>query len=173
MNEEVKELISFHGTSRKNAKLIKEDGFRMSPAGWLGEGIYFFHNNSDLARKWANKNFSNQRTEVIKRNIKVGNGKIFDMVNPEGEHNQLFHNLRADLVKQSEANGIKCNFNREDLEEKIRKIESQVIKKICENGDFHIVRAATFTKFFSINECSVTPNGVEICVKRESYVNMR
>lgn len=172
MSEDTRELIGYHGTSSQNAKLIRKDGFIMSPAGWLGRGVYFFHNNSELARAWAAKNFNNQKVEVISRNIKVNNEKVFDMVDPEGDHNKLFHKLRFDLVKQSEEVGIKCNFNRENYEEKIRKIESKVISNICDKGEFHVVRAATFTKLINSYECSVISNGVEICVKKDCYVNM-
>ena len=117
MREEIKDLNVYHGTSSKIAKCIKQNGFKMSPTGWLGKGIYFFHNNSDLARDWAAKKYRNERVEVIERNIKVENEKIFDMVDPDEEDNKLFHKLRLDLVRKSQKECVRCNLSRENFEE--------------------------------------------------------
>lgn len=55
MNEDVKEFMGYHGTSRKNVRLIKKTGFNESNTGWLGTGVYFFEEDFELALKWAKK----------------------------------------------------------------------------------------------------------------------
>ena len=85
--------------------------------------------------------------------------------------NKLFHKLRLDLIEKSKEFGVKCNFDKEKIEEQIRKIETGIINKICENGNYEVVRASTFTKSrYGLDIWSVCPNGIEICVKNNKYI---
>ncbi|WP_061313691.1 hypothetical protein [Clostridium botulinum] len=171
MNEKQREFVGYHGTSHLNAKNIEKQGFIQSPNGWLGNGIYFFQQNRELARLWAFKNNRDRKIQVLERNIKVKDEKLFDMADTLGEHNSLFHKLRLDLVGKSSKLGVKCNFDKDKIEEQIRKIETQIINTICEKGKYEVVRAATFTKSqYGIDIWSVCPNGIEICVKNDNCI---
>lgn len=171
MNNKLREFIGYHGTSHQNAKDIEQNGFLLSPAGWLGMGIYFFQENKELARLWATKNNKGSRVEVLERTIKVEENKVFDMADVLGQDNILFHKLRLDLVNKSKEVGIRCNFDKDKLEEQIRKIETAIINKICSDSGYEVVRSATFTKSgCNLDVWSVCPNGIEICVKDSRYI---
>lgn len=173
MNEKVKEFIGYHGTSSSYAKSIEEKGFIQSPAGWLGHGVYFFQKNRELARLWGNKSHRGCKIQVLERVIRVEDSKLFDMSDTLGEHNSLFHKLRFDIVKNSTQLGVKYNCDKEKIEEAIRKIETGIINKICSEGKYEVVRAATFTKSqYGIDIWSVCPNGIEICVKNNEHINI-
>ena len=45
MSDRQKELILYHGTSRDTAELIRRDGFKASPHGCLGPGVYVAHHD--------------------------------------------------------------------------------------------------------------------------------
>ena len=48
-------VAGFHGTTRRSADEILENGFRLSqnPYDWLGDGVYFFQDGLERAWEWA------------------------------------------------------------------------------------------------------------------------
>lgn len=173
MSEEFREFIGYHGTTHLNAKNIYKNGFIPSNSGWLGEGVYFFESDEKMARSWANKNNKNVRIEVIERKIRVPHEKVFDLVNTLGKDNKLFHEKRLELMKSLTQKGLSIRLDKDKAEEQIRKIETKILKEICKRGGFEVVRAATFTRLNDIDVWSVSPNGVEICVKNLEHIKNR
>ena len=48
-------VTGFHGTTRKSANDILQNGFQTSknPYDWLGDGVYFFQDGLERAWEWA------------------------------------------------------------------------------------------------------------------------
>ena len=54
-------VLGYHGTSKANAESILGVGFHPSskPADWLGDGTYFWEEDSGRAKRWAVQHFGN------------------------------------------------------------------------------------------------------------------
>jgi hypothetical protein len=164
-------FIGYHGTGKNNAKNILRTNFKVdfTKVGWLGTGIYFFHEGKELAEYWASRKFANY--DVFRCEIEVPEEKVFDVTDPLGYNNQLFHAIRKELINnQIQLNKIDIIVkNKEDLDGKVYNL-------ICKKKGYQLVRAATYTYNEEDREYGLfsrVPNGVELCLKNPSYVKTK
>lgn len=74
-------IIAYHGTKKEAVFAIEQNGFEFKPREdhWLGDGFYFYE-LEELAKWWANRNFSNNNPTVLQVEIKVE--RILDLDKP-------------------------------------------------------------------------------------------
>ncbi|MFY3791390.1 hypothetical protein ACOQFO_06800 [Ureibacillus sp. MALMAid1270] len=161
----MKYYIGYHGTSTTNAQRIKQTNFVIdyTKVGWLGTGTYLFDENQELARSWANYKYPTVSKNIVRCEIEVDKEKVFDVVDPLGEHNKFFHAIRKQLIEQQLKN--------RNIEVKVKNkkdFDGKTYNFICKAKDFKLVRAATYTYQEydrTLRLDSRVPNGVELCVK--------
>ena len=58
--------IGYHGTSDSVATKIDKGNFSIDykKIGWLGHGVYFFQEDIEIAKYWANRKFKNRGISV-------------------------------------------------------------------------------------------------------------
>ncbi len=63
--------VGYHGTTKAAAEAILAKGFvpRSNPYDWLGDGVYFFQDAPERARKWAEEHFSKAEATVVAAEI--------------------------------------------------------------------------------------------------------
>jgi hypothetical protein len=163
--------IGYHGTSKVFSRIIKRTNFTIDykKVGWLGAGVYFFHEGETLAEYWASLKFPTK--DVLRCEIELPDERVFDVTDPLSYHNEFFHAVRRELV-QGEIKAKKIDVivkNKEDLDGKTYNL-------ICKTKGYQLVRAATYTYNAEDREhglFSRVPNGVELCLKQPSYVKAK
>lgn len=158
------EYIGYHGTLKNIEKCIKSGGFTKSNTGWLGEGVYFFQDDFELAKRWAIKKYNAENVVFIKRTIRVEREKLFDITYPLSEQSKYYFRERERCIQEMKKRGYKV-----DVESR-KRYENGLINLICVTKKYHVVRACTYTyqkcDYIDGNEVgSLFANGVEICVR--------
>lgn len=100
-----------------------------------------------------------QLIKVIRCEIETVKEKVFDVVDPLGEHNKFFHAVRKQLIE----NEIKKRNIQITVKNK-RDFDGKTYNFICRAKGFKLVRAATYTyqdydRTYRLD--SRVPNGVE------------
>ena len=161
----MKYYMGYHGTSTAHANRIMQTNFLINyqKVGWLGSGVYLFDENQEMAQSWAKYKYPENDKNIICCKIEVDEEKVFDVIDPLGEHNKFFHAIRKQLIEQE--------LKKRNIEVKAKNtkdFDGKTYNFICKAKGFELVRAATYTfqpydrKHF-LN--SRVPNGVELCVK--------
>lgn len=169
MNEDVKEFMGYHGTSRKNVRLIKKTGFNESNTGWLGTGVYFFEEDFELALKWAKKKHNTHEVEFIKKKICVDEKKLFDISWPLAKQTQYYFKERERYMQEMIKRGYEVSV------ENRKRYENELINLICKTKKYDVVRACTYTyqkyDYIGGKEIdSVFANGIEISVREPNCI---
>lgn len=164
------EFIGYHGTSKDIANRIITTNFTINNQhlGSLGKGIYFFEENEELAKEYAMFRHNGKITEVIKSVIIVAEDLILDTADNEA-HQWKFHEyrneLKLSLLKRSKMNVHGKNMNA---------LDGAVYESIVKSEGYKLIRSKTFTALHDDRENyvpnSFVPNGVELCLKCNSYV---
>ena len=135
---EIMQFIGHHGTSSENTRLIEDDKFKPSSWGWNGKGVYFFENNKELAKEWAEYNYPNQDVSVLERFIKVDKDKLLDISKPGTEHNRKIQETRRMFLQKADKEG-------RVLKEPDEVIDCKIINMVAHVGGFDVVRNFTYT----------------------------
>ena len=162
-------FIGDHGSSSNNCKLIREQGFKKSFGGWLGQGVYFFEDDKDLARSWAQSKYSHNRVEVLEGSINVSIENLLDISDPKGEQCKHVNEIKEQLLKI----GLNKDFI---IHMESPMFDGKVLDYVCEEEHFDVVRNFTHTRTqldrkFN-NLYSAISNGVEICVRNLSCISL-
>lgn len=149
-------VYGFHGIDESAAFKIlnQQDDFRHSNNNydWLGSGIYFWENNFDRAKKYAEQD-SNRRHSSIKRPFVLGAvielGNCLDLLDQKFNDflKVAYAQLKADLEAEQKSIPINKGFGSSDFDFKARELDCAVIRYACalaeEAGQpFDSVRAA-------------------------------
>lgn len=167
MSKEIISLTGYHGTKKYLKSSIEVEGFRKSLSGWLGEGVYFFQDDYQMAVNWAKKKYNTMMTCFIKRRIVVENDLFFDITWPLAESTKYFFEEKEKYIKYMEKKGYKIEVTDK------KRFEGEVIDLICREKKYAVVRACTYTyqkhdEIYKLN--SIFANGVEVCVKDSIYL---
>ncbi len=159
-----KKFLGYHGTLRKHDKSIRELGFKKSNNGWLGEGVYFFQEDFELALSWAKKKYKTQHVAVIKNNIEVDEEKLLDISYPLSDQSKYYHSEREKFITMMKKKGFEVCL------ESRKRYENELINLICNQKGYEVVRACTYTyqKYDYINEKEIDSkfaNGIELSVR--------
>lgn len=78
----------FHGTSKNDGDSILTRGFSVSRGDnhWLGDGVYFFAEDQDMAFQWCRgESFKKKYNDyvIIKSDIGIGLKYVFDLGEPD------------------------------------------------------------------------------------------
>lgn len=92
-------IVGFHATSKKNAKSILKNGFKLSSNSndWLGKGIYFYPNIQD-AIEWKKYDY------IICSFIKVSKNQVLNLNTENGKliydkaYNEIVRRYRKDRI---------------------------------------------------------------------------
>lgn len=167
----MRKYIGHHGTSRDNSqKIIKTDfTINYQHVGWLGKGVYFYHEDSLLAKEYAEDRHSGKIVKVIECDIEVPKDKVFDTTEPKNR--DIFFQYREELKKKIISEKIKVRSNnRNDFDGKVYDI-------ITRAKNISMVRAETFTPLKNDREYnfpeSRVPNGIELCMKSTNYIKSK
>ncbi len=171
MIEEKISFIGHHGTLYVNSKKIKREGFEESKSGWLGKGIYFFEDDKELARMWANykKGTYQSKIDVIECNISLEQEKILDIVDPKSVHSKMINEFRENFLKVT----LKENkiIKTEDTT-----LDGKILDMICNRKGYSLVRNSTHTLTESDRKLGIKfsnlKNGIELCVKDKNIIDI-
>ena len=168
----LKEFLGYHGTNKTDVLKIISTRFEINTKniGWLGTGIYFFENSSNMAASWGRFDNPDRIINVIECIIKVPEEKVFDVTDPYSEHTRKFHALRIEMIPILAKNNINIKVkNKSDHDGKIYNM-------ICISDGYMIVRTFTYT-FQSVDRqfgaSSRVPNGIELCLKNNTYITSK
>lgn len=169
MSGDAQRFLGYHGTLRKSAINIKKNGFNDSKKGWLGEGVYFFQEDYDLALKWAQKSLKSLDVQFIKKYIVIEKEKLFDIVWPLSEDCKYYFKEREKFLEMMESRGYEVHIDNG------RRYENELMNLICKRKEYDAVRACTYTyqKYdYKGGEQidSIFANGVEICVRNHECI---
>lgn len=158
------EFIGYHGTLKSIEKSINLGGFAKSNNGWLGEGVYFFQEDYELAKMWAIKKYRNQKVVFIKKAIRIEKEKLFDITYPLSEQSRYYFKERHRYIDEMKRRGYDIDVANG------RRYENGLMNLICNTRKYDAVRACTYTyqEYDYINGeeiSSVFANGIEICVR--------
>lgn len=163
------EFDAYHGTSEKNATSIMNGNFRTPVRpGWLGCGIYFFDSDNNMALQYASGKFSCE-VKTIKCKLIIDSDKVFDITNPLGKQTKMFHKTKDDLEEAIGVSKLNAICRRQDF-------ESNILEKICAEGNYIMVRACTYTNNDIEREAKLHlpafkfSNGVELCLKDKNCI---
>ncbi|MFE8700896.1 hypothetical protein ACFYKX_09735 [Cytobacillus sp. FJAT-54145] len=166
-------FIGYHGTSKQNAINILKTSFTIDykKIGWLGTGIYFYEENSEMAVEWALYKCKSAPKDVIRSEIKIPAEEVFDVSIPGSKDNRFFHELRRKLVE------VELSKKNLDITVKNKKdFDGKTYNFICKTKGYKLVRAFTYTytdQDRSTGLDSRVPNGIELCLKQPSYVQTK
>lgn len=160
----VKSFTGYHGTTLEKFHSISKNGFKKSNNGWLGEGIYFFEEDYEMAKRWAEKKYNTINVRLLKKTINVDSDKLFDITYPLSEQSKYYFSERERFIKEMKERGYEVNV------ENRKRYENELINLICRIKDYNVVRACTYTyqkyDYIGGKEIdSLFSNGVEICVR--------
>lgn len=162
-------FVGHHGTSRRNANLIKKNGFKSSNAdNWLGPGIYFFEDDVKIAYMWASRRHKGEKVTVLHVDIIADDSKILDVSIPKSPGHKKFFDFKEDfqLALEKSKSIIK--------EDSARSFDAKIFNLLCDREGFILIRHFTYTydKFDkAYNVYSRVPNGIELCVRDPSCVS--
>lgn len=163
------DFIGYHGTSSRNAEKIMQSNFRINNqnVGWLGSGVYFFEENYELARYWANT-FSSEGT-VIRCEMRVPDEEVLDVTAPGSSQNRLFHATRTQLIEHEIRKQNIDIFARNSKD-----LDGKVFNFLSLTKGYKLVRSLTYTyqdydREYKIRGSRV-PNGIELCVRDTRYI---
>ncbi|PEV10269.1 hypothetical protein CN418_22825 [Bacillus thuringiensis] len=161
------EFVAYHGTDKQIATNIISSDFRHNnKVGWLGTGIYFFNENENMAYKWADTKKRCTTPTVLRCEISLPDGKIFDTTMPGSEHNEKFHMYRNILKMQlkSRNRSIKAR-DQEDF-------DGKTYNFICQREGYELVKAHTYTYDADDSDFgnSRVPNGTELCLRNTEFI---
>ena len=171
---EILKFSAYHGTTKQNAESIKANGFRTpGKIGWLGFGTYFYDRNPELAKTFANGNFPNFPTAVLKCDIVIKQDYVFDITDPCSKDCKEFHSCRQDI---EEAIGS-VNLLVKDISKPF--FDARILERICTDKGYKMVRAWTYTNNEIEREAhlhlsiSKFANGVELCLKDLNFIKQK
>ncbi|HEU4965268.1 MAG TPA: hypothetical protein VFV52_15675 [Bacilli bacterium] len=168
----------YHGTGAVQAGQIEKHHFKVNltrtpidhkprKVYWLGSGVYFFENDPDQARNFAQ--LFHETPIVLECTIDISEDKIFDVTDPESEAVIDFEAAREILLAQAINRKLNIKMTVESLDQK-------VFDDICIREGYEAVRAYTYTPFGRAREAkakSIVPNGIEICVRNRNLITER
>ena len=161
-------FLGYHGTREDIANNILRTNFHIKNEvkPWLGSGIYFFEENQELAKNWANERYRGKRTRVLECLLEVPDDKVLDLVDPRSEHNTIFQAQRTALIESLNGKLDVLIKNNEDF-------DSKTLNVMCPRLGYLLVRAATYTytDFDRRHKMkSKVPNGIELCLRDKAYI---
>lgn len=162
--------IGHHGTSFDAAESIINGDFDLSQGDhhWLGNGVYFFKDNIDMAREWAfcdghRKKYT--KYGIIRSELHYTSDGILDLRKEEQQNR--FHIMRDIHLKKIREKGIKVKGKQENYDGKI-------INDMCNMFNMNIA----INRFFIhkkgdnlIKSFSRIPNCTVICVKSTDNIH--
>lgn len=121
--EDKERLICYHGSTKSNCRKIEKDK-KFIPSknkeeliqsltshnntyNWLGEGIYFWHNNYIRAVCWAKQCSGKRKYAVIKVPIEYECNRCFDL--RKKEHFKIIEEFIIKLLNEIDFNTLKRN----------------------------------------------------------------
>lgn len=170
-------IYGFHGTDRDIALkiLTQEDEFHHSnnDYDWLGEGVYFWENNLERAKQYAEED-SQRSNSKIKTPFVLGAvielGNCLDLLDQQHIDflQYAFEQLRNDMLAEGKSLPKNGQFGKNDFDFKKRELDCAVIRYACtlakkEDMPFDSVRAAFIegdpvyegAKFFTGNHIQI------------------
>lgn len=171
MSQEIKTFKGHHGTTSVKCKCIRKNNFIKSTGGWLGPGVYFFHDDKDLARSWASRNsrFNQAKVEVLECLISVPIESVLDIVDPKSEQSKKVNALRENFLKSALSRDRLIKIDD-------RMLDGKILNMICELNKYSIIRNSTHTLTEQDRksgiEFSHICNGVELCVRDLDMINV-
>lgn len=164
MSENIIEFIGHHGTLNSCCKNIRKNNFTESPSGWLGRGVYFFHDDKELAINWAiyKRGASSGKIEVLECKIRTLHDKVLDIVDPKSEQSKRVNRVKEEFLQASLKNDKIINI--ED-----RFLDGKILDIVCKKENYLLVRNSTHTLTSNERKSKIVyssiDNGVELCVK--------
>ena len=162
------DVTGYHGTDKSKAMKIMRTEFKPGKnSGWLGNGIYFFENNMNLALRFIDKDVDFINRAVISARIATSKSRVLDITQVGSIGLDEFHVHREHVIDQVGAENVR-------IRTKQRHLDAFVLNDLCRRRGYYAVRAQTYTystrdKRFKLS--SRFPNGIELCVKNASIIS--
>ena len=161
--------VGHHGSSSERCKKIRKEGFKPSPNGWLGPGIYFFQEDNQLARNWARYSYKNCKVEVIECDLSVESSKLLDISDPKSLLSKKVNQFKEQFLRQGIRKERLIKMNDTDF-------DGKVLDMICTKGEYDMVRNFTHTRTdldreYKIYNSNIS-NGVELCVRDPQFIKI-
>lgn len=101
-SENLIRLVGYHGTTIKNAmEIVQENKFVIKGRDnhWLGQGVYFFENDKELAGIWmkSNRYISDQDFAILRCEIECKEEELLDLNTVSGK--RLLLQIERDTPK--------------------------------------------------------------------------
>lgn len=163
-----KKLIGFHGTKKKAYDSIKIEGFRVKARDthWLGQGVYFFLEDFEEAKRWAVYCIDADPKEVlgvIEARIEVPYNQYLNLDTASGH--DLLVKYAKDVITQIEEKqiGVEGELSKE-------KIRCLILDSISRESVKVITMSFQKKPSKSVNEPHVIGNAfdkrhIQICVR--------
>lgn len=161
MSNEVHKYIGYHGTSKEAADLILKSNYFYSSRDeeeWLGEGVYFFEDDSLQALDWCKKVKKFNGYCILKSDIEAE--KVVNMIDKKTyrEFSELSKHIKGKYKTRSD--------------HKPRKLINSVIFNIMYNIEkYDIVRAAFPIMTEEVADRSnIVPMQIQLCVRNKECI---
>ncbi|WP_339285488.1 hypothetical protein [Paenibacillus sp. FSL R5-0486] len=169
------EFEGYHGTSESAAVKIEKGNFNIdyNRIGWLGNGVYFFQEDIEMANYWATRKFKNKGISVglFRVELAMLKRQVFDVTDPLGEHNKYYQGIRKRFVENEiKKHGINVKAKNQD------DLDGKVYNMICIKDRYKLVRGCTITPDDNDREHKLiphTPNGVELCLRDVQLITLK
>lgn len=177
---DVKNYFAHHGTSEKRATEIQiSKNFEISRNDdhyfkcldnkrkhyhWLGEGVYFWDDDFEMAKLWAEKRYRDEAVAVIEVQIECEREKILDL--RTRKHKEAIYNLISILIKTEAPD----DFNLDSLEVNQKNaLIGYACETICKNNNDLFDMCYNDFEIQNNNNLfqKVTP---QICVKNKDII---
>ena len=160
--------IGHHGTDKKHLPNIFAEGFLCARKGYLGSGVYFYENNMDLAREWAENRRQCKKSTVLQAEIECDIDNILDISDPNCKERRLIGSQVVKYFTRRKQNGYYLNDNA------MKEIEGNIIDDMCKRVNYKLIRAITVSNTQVYGDITIflgIANGIELCVKDKSIIN--
>jgi len=163
--------LCYHGTSLQNAESILEKGFKISCGNdhWLGDGVYFFENDGEMAIDWCIAEGSKRgynKYVVLHSEICASEEYIYNLTEPEGR--KLFHEFRRIFINKVAKGEYSVGIKNKHV------LDGAIINKLCQLFPYKLIISSMFVQQVEDRrkkDFSRIPNCVIVCVRDVTFCN--
>ena len=157
--------LCYHGTSLQNAESILENGFKISQGNdyWLGDGVYFFEEDAEMAIDWCIAEGYKKIYEkyiVLQSLICASKKYIYNLFEPEGY--EFFHEFRRKFINKVEKGEYSVRIKNKHV------LDGAIINELCKSLPYKLIISPMFVKQVKdrkMRSFSRIPNCVVVCVR--------
>lgn len=137
------QTIGHHGTTKVNGSEILSSKFEVSRRDnlWLGDGVYFFDDNAEMALEWCRAEghrLCYTEYSVLQSEIEVKEANLFNLNTPEGE--KLFHGHRELMIERLET----ARFSVKSINKQTA--DGRVLNELCQFFPYKVVTLRCFVR---------------------------